>query len=101
MSKKIIAWADKEREKLEGVGLSDDLVSIVEGVIKRTKRNERKKVYPDWKPMLTKDGGAWFGGKTHSVLAKYVDQEDAENFEDLDFLVVGYANNSTEEEDNE
>ena len=36
MSKKIIAWADKEREKLEGVGLSDDLVSIVEGVIKRT-----------------------------------------------------------------
>ena len=37
MSKKIIAWADKEREKLEGVGLSDDLVSIVEGVIKRTK----------------------------------------------------------------
>ena len=36
MSKKFIAWADKEREKLEGVGLSDDLVSIVEGVIKRT-----------------------------------------------------------------
>ena len=36
MSNKIIAWADKEREKLEGVGLSDDLVSIVEGVIKRT-----------------------------------------------------------------
>ena len=36
MSNIIIAWADKEREKLEGVGLSDDLVSIVEGVIKRT-----------------------------------------------------------------
>ena len=36
MSNKIIAWADKEREKLQGVGLSDDLVSIVEGVIKRT-----------------------------------------------------------------
>ena len=36
MSNKIIAWADNEREKLEGVGLSDDLVAIVEGVIKRT-----------------------------------------------------------------
>tara|TARA_R100000808_G_C2072481_1_gene99446 strand:+ start:314 stop:517 length:204 start_codon:yes stop_codon:yes gene_type:complete len=53
-----------------------------------------------FKPMETKTGNAWFGGKTHSVLAKYVDPNDAENFEDLDFLVIGYANNSTEEEDN-
>jgi len=54
-----------------------------------------------FKPMESKNGYAWFGGKTHSVLAEYVNQDDAENFEDLDFLVVGYANNSTEEEDNE
>ena len=58
-----------------------------------------KKILPKlgWKPLATKTGDAWFGGKTHSFLADYVDPDDAENFEDLDFLVVGYANSLTEE----
>tara|TARA_R100000697_G_scaffold110490_1_gene126931 strand:- start:281 stop:475 length:195 start_codon:yes stop_codon:yes gene_type:complete len=43
-----------------------------------------------WKPMETKDGCAWFGGKTHSVLAEFVDSNEIENFEGLDFLVVGW-----------
>tara|TARA_R100000742_G_C4188978_1_gene21675 strand:+ start:62 stop:295 length:234 start_codon:yes stop_codon:yes gene_type:complete len=62
-----------------------------------------KKILPKlgWKPLEAKDGCAWFGGKTHSFLADYVDPDDAENFEDLDFLVVGYANSLTEEEDND
>ena len=25
-----------------------------------------------WQPMTTKDGTAWFGGKSHKELAKYV-----------------------------
>ena len=53
-----------------------------------------------FKPLANKNGYAYFGGKTHSVLAEHVDPDDAENFEDLDFLVIGYAKNSTEEEDN-
>ena len=56
MSNKIIAWADKEREKLEGVGLSDDLVSIVEGVIKRT--NNMGSVIEriiEWKKVVDED----------------------------------------------
>tara|TARA_B100000965_G_scaffold329166_1_gene292528 strand:+ start:1226 stop:1516 length:291 start_codon:yes stop_codon:yes gene_type:complete len=36
----IIEWADKEREKIEGVGLSDGLVNIITQVIER-KMNER------------------------------------------------------------
>ena len=43
-----------------------------------------------WKSMATKTGYAWFGGKSHSVLAEYIDPENVDNFEDLDFLVVGW-----------
>ena len=47
-----------------------------------------------FKPMKNKKGYAWFGGKNHSSLLRFIDEKDVENFEDLDFLVVGYANNS-------
>tara|TARA_R110002020_G_scaffold353993_2_gene566803 strand:- start:678 stop:1052 length:375 start_codon:yes stop_codon:yes gene_type:complete len=52
-----------------------------------------------FKPMENKNGYAWFGGKNHNGLSMFIDKKDAENFEDLDFLVVGYVNNSTEEDD--
>jgi hypothetical protein len=45
-----------------------------------------------WQTLDTKDGVAWFGGKSHKDLAKYIHSSDIEeNFEDLDFLVIGYA----------
>ena len=44
-----------------------------------------------WQPMDSKDGVAWFGGKTHYQLADYLPQEALEhNHEDLDFLVIGW-----------
>ena len=44
-----------------------------------------------WKPMESKDGCAWFGGKTHSTLADYLPEEALKhNHEDLDFLVVAW-----------
>lgn len=46
-----------------------------------------------WQPMTTKDGTAWFGGKSHKELAKYISSNDIDNFEDIDFLVIGYAKN--------
>lgn len=44
-----------------------------------------------WQPMETKDGTAWFGGKSHKELAKYVPNEAAQNLQDMDFLVIAYA----------
>ena len=44
-----------------------------------------------WQPMTTKDGTAWFGGKSHKELAKYVPSNEAENLQDMDFLVIAYA----------
>ena len=40
-------------------------------------------------------GGAWFGGKSHYKLADYIPKEvfDKKNFEDLDFLVLGWRKN--------
>ena len=44
-----------------------------------------------WKLMDTKDGCAWFGGKTHYTLIDYLPSDGLEqNYEDLDFLVVGW-----------
>lgn len=42
--------------------------------------------------MDTKDGHAWFGGKSHYSLAESLPKEATENceFEDIDFLVVGW-----------
>ena len=48
----------------------------------------------NWTPMETEDGTAWFGGKTHSSLAKYISKDEIENFQDIDFLVIGYSRNS-------
>ena len=44
-----------------------------------------------WQPMTTKDGTAWFGGKSHKELAKYVPSKESENLQDMDFLVIAYA----------
>ena len=45
-----------------------------------------------WKPMKTNNvGGAWFGGRSHSALTDYIPSEKAENFEDIDFLVMGWS----------
>ncbi len=45
-----------------------------------------------WKPMQAKDGFAWFGGKSHNVLADYLPEEALKhNHEDLDFLVIGWS----------
>lgn len=44
-----------------------------------------------WKPMETKDGCAWFGGKGHHTLSEYLpDDALKHNHEDIDFLVVGW-----------
>ena len=46
-----------------------------------------------WQPMETSAvGGAWFGGKSHHALADYVPDQvfDKANFEDIDFLVLGW-----------
>ena len=44
-----------------------------------------------WKPMDTKDGCAWFGGKSHHTLSEYLtDDALKHNHEDIDFLVVGW-----------
>jgi len=44
-----------------------------------------------WKPMDTKDGCAWFGGKSHHTLSEYLTDDAFEhNHEDIDFLVVGW-----------
>ncbi len=45
-----------------------------------------------WKPMDTSNvGGAWFGGKSHSALADFIPREKVENFEAIDFLVMGWS----------
>ena len=44
-----------------------------------------------WKLMETKDGCAWFGGKSHHTLAEYLPSDALKHsHEDLDFLVVGW-----------
>ena len=41
--------------------------------------------------MDSKDGVAWFGGKSHYQLADYLPEKALEhNHEDLDFLVIGW-----------
>lgn len=46
----------------------------------------------DWEPMLTRNGVAWFGGKGHQQLSRWLPDEALEetDFEDIDFLVVGW-----------
>ena len=46
-----------------------------------------------WIPMNTKDGTAWFGGKSHYKLADYIKdpEEDDRLLEDIDFLVIAYS----------
>jgi len=45
-----------------------------------------------WKPMKTKNvGGAWFGGESHYSLADYIPSNKVENFENIDFLVMGWS----------
>ena len=45
-----------------------------------------------WKPMQSEQGFAWFGGKSHEQLSQWLTSEalEDENFEDIDFLVVGW-----------
>ena len=45
-----------------------------------------------WKSLDTQTGYAWFGGKTHHPIADHLPEKTLEkhNFEDLDFLVVGW-----------
>ena len=44
-----------------------------------------------WKPMETRDGWAWFGGKSHHTLSEYLpDDALKHNHEDIDFLVIGW-----------
>tara|TARA_Y100001973_G_C5010200_1_gene237981 strand:+ start:252 stop:617 length:366 start_codon:yes stop_codon:yes gene_type:complete len=43
-----------------------------------------------WKPMDTKDGLAWFGGKSHSCLGDHIAEDLIEDFENIDFLVAGW-----------
>ena len=51
-----------------------------------------------WQPMETKGvGGAWFGGKSHKGLQKYIPEEKLEHFEDIDFLVMGWADDKESE----
>ena len=64
-----------------GIELSDDEITI----------DGDTHEHGGWKPMETKDGCAWFGGKTHSTLADYLPEEALEhNYEDLDFLVTAW-----------
>ena len=46
-----------------------------------------------WIPMDTKDGTAWFGGKSHSQLIDYIEdpEKDDRSLEDIDFLVIAYS----------
>ena len=56
----------------------------------------------NWTPMETKDGTAWFGGKTHNSLANYISKDEIENFQDIDFLVIAWSNvNGLKEETND
>ena len=43
--------------------------------------------------MNTKDGTAWFGGKSHYRLADYIEdpEKDDRPLEDIDFLVIAYS----------
>ena len=45
-----------------------------------------------WKPMESEEGLAWFGGKSHQSLAEWLPEKvlKNKNFEDIDFLVVGW-----------
>ena len=45
-----------------------------------------------WRPFEAEQGIAWFGGKSHDRLAEYLPGKvlEDENFEDIDFLVVGW-----------
>ena len=46
-----------------------------------------------WNTFDSLEGVAWFGGKTHRALADYlpVGLLEETNFEDLDFLVIGWV----------
>ena len=45
-----------------------------------------------WTPMSSKNGCAWFGGKTHFILAEYLPEEFSDtDLSDINFLVVGCA----------
>lgn len=44
-----------------------------------------------WKPMESPDGCAWFGGKSHYMLADYLPEKALKhNHENIDFLVIGW-----------
>ena len=46
-----------------------------------------------WRPLNTKDGTAWFGGKSHFKLIDYIEdpENDDRSLEDIDFLVIAYS----------
>ena len=48
-----------------------------------------------WIPMNTKDGTAWFGGKSHFKLTDYIEdyETDERSLENIDFLVIAYSKN--------
>tara|TARA_R100000773_G_C4129191_1_gene60858 strand:- start:246 stop:449 length:204 start_codon:yes stop_codon:yes gene_type:complete len=64
--------------------------------------DEDKKIVKDYQDLIKRkgwntfdspEGVAWFGGKTHRALTDYLPAGLLEetNFEDLDFLVIGWA----------
>ena len=44
----------------------------------------------NWHSLETKDGFAWFGGKSHYILAIWIDLKEDESLEDIEFLVCGF-----------
>ena len=44
----------------------------------------------NWHSLETKDGFAWFGGKSHHTLAEAINLKENESLQDIDFLVCGF-----------
>tara|TARA_R110000772_G_scaffold28440_2_gene71775 strand:+ start:918 stop:1220 length:303 start_codon:yes stop_codon:yes gene_type:complete len=69
-------------------------------ILKKRKQRRRKRMAKNiteirkegWNPMESEQGFAWFGGKSHQQLAEWLPEKalEDENFEDIDFLVVGW-----------
>ena len=52
-----------------------------------------------WNSLETKDGFAWFGGKSHYTLAEAINLKDDETLQDIDFLVCGFRRSNEGEDD--
>ena len=86
-------WINDSHTQSEYTGICDGLDRLIHH-LEETKDIEQDMFLKNsgWKSLVTKDGFAWFGGKSHYNLVNHLPEDEIEdvNLEDIDFLVCGW-----------